>query len=60
MIGITKIIKGCRTLAIHIPCKLNFTFLGPMTIADEYYGERAELAMVLSAMLHDKAPELGE
>ncbi len=51
-----------RFARAHTPRKLKFTLPGPMTIvdtiADEHYGDRAELAMAFAALLNDEAREL--
>ncbi len=51
-----------RFARAHTSRKLKFTLPGPMTIvdtiADEHYGDRAELAMAFAALLNDEAREL--
>ena len=51
-----------RFARAHTTRKLKFTLPGPMTIvdtvADEHYGDRAELAMAFAALLNDEAREL--
>ena len=51
-----------RFARAHTSRRLKFTLPGPMTIvdtiADEHYGDRAELAMAFAALLNDEAREL--
>ena len=51
-----------RFARAHTSHKFKFTLPGPMTIgdtiADEHYGDRAELAMAFAALLNDEAREL--
>ncbi|MCH7929065.1 MAG: methionine synthase [Proteobacteria bacterium] len=51
-----------RFTRAHTNNKLKFTLPGPMTmvdtVADEYYRDRAKLAMELAALLNDEAREL--